>query len=86
MKQPIKLQDFFVNQKIPRSRRHDLIVAATTGNEVFWVESLRISERFKLTPQTTRRLVWQWKIGRNTRLRVSPHHVKLAQLKNVRRT
>jgi len=61
MKQSIKLQDFFVNQKIPRSRRHDLIVAATAGNEVFWVESLRISERFKLTPQTTRRLTWQWK-------------------------
>jgi len=65
MKQSIKLQDFFVNQKIPRSRRHDLIVAATAGNEVFWVESLRISERFKLTTQTTRRLIWQWKIGRN---------------------
>jgi len=31
MKQSIKLQDFFVNQKIPRSRRHDLIVAATAG-------------------------------------------------------
>jgi tRNA(Ile)-lysidine synthase len=61
MAQSIKLQDFFVNQKIPRSRRHDLIVAATAGNEVFWIESLRISERFKLTSQTTRRLIWQWK-------------------------
>jgi tRNA(Ile)-lysidine synthase len=61
MKQSVKLQDFFVNRKIPRARRHDLIVAVTAGNEVFWVESLRISERFKLTPQTTRRLTWQWK-------------------------
>jgi tRNA(Ile)-lysidine synthase len=64
MQQSVKLQDFFVNQKIPRARRHDLIVAATRGNEVFWVENLRISERFKLTPQTTRRLMWQWKPGR----------------------
>lgn len=63
MKQSIKLQDFFVNQKIPRVRRHDLIVAATAGNAVFWVEGLRISEQFKLTPQTTHQLTWQWKIG-----------------------
>jgi tRNA(Ile)-lysidine synthase len=63
MKQAVKLQDFFVNQKIPRARRHHLIVAVTAGNEVFWVESLRISEQFKLTPQTTRRLTWQWKLG-----------------------
>jgi tRNA(Ile)-lysidine synthase len=62
MKQLVKLQDFFVNQKIPRARRHDLIVAATGANEVFWVENLRISEQFKLTPQTTRQLTWQWKI------------------------
>jgi tRNA(Ile)-lysidine synthase len=63
MKQAVKLQDFFVNQKIPRARRHHLIVAVTARNEVFWVESLRISEQFKLTPQTTRRLTWQWKLG-----------------------
>jgi tRNA(Ile)-lysidine synthetase-like protein len=61
MSQPVKLQDLFVNQKIPRERRHDLIVAVTGGNEVFWVENLRISERFKLTPRTTRQLIWQWK-------------------------
>jgi tRNA(Ile)-lysidine synthase len=61
MAQPVKLQDLFVNQKIPRARRHELIVAATARNELFWVEGLRISEQFKLTPHTTRRLTWQWK-------------------------
>jgi tRNA(Ile)-lysidine synthase len=61
MKQPVKLQDFFVNQKVPRARRHELIVATTAQNEVFWVEDLRISEQFKLTSSTTRRLTWQWK-------------------------
>jgi tRNA(Ile)-lysidine synthase len=61
MKQSVKLQDFFVNQKIPRARRHDLIVAVTGANEVFWVENLRISEQFKLTPRTTRQLIWRWK-------------------------
>jgi tRNA(Ile)-lysidine synthase len=63
MKEAVKLQDFFTNQKIPRDQRHDLIVAVTVDNEVFWVENLRISERFKLTPQTTRRLTWRWRTG-----------------------
>jgi tRNA(Ile)-lysidine synthase len=80
MHHPVKLQDFFTNQKIPREKRHDLIVAVTADNEVFWVENLRISEQFKLTPQTTRRLTWRWKPGKNSGLRVSAHHVRLAQL------
>ena len=85
MRQGVKLQDLFTNQKIPRARRHDLIVATTMENEVFWVEGLRIGERFKLTPQTTRQMIWRWRPGKNARLRVSAHHVRLAQLKNVRR-
>lgn len=60
LKGPVKLQDFFTNQKIPRAQRHQLMVAET-GGEIFWVEGLRISENFKLTPQTKRQLVWQWK-------------------------
>jgi tRNA(Ile)-lysidine synthase len=85
MPRAVKLQDLFTNQKIPRARRHDLIVATTAENEVFWVECLRIGERFKLTPQTTRQMIWEWAPAKNTRLRVSAHHVRLAQLKNVRR-
>jgi tRNA(Ile)-lysidine synthase len=56
----VKLQDFFTNQKIPRDRRRQLLVAATAQGEVFWVEGTRISERFKLTQQTIRRLQWRW--------------------------
>lgn len=54
-----KLQDLFVNQKIPREQRHQLVLAES-GGEIFWVERLRIAENFKLTPQTKRGLVWQW--------------------------
>jgi tRNA(Ile)-lysidine synthase len=61
MPTPIKLQDFFTNQKVPRGRRRRLIVAATSKGEVFWVEGMRISERFKLTKATIRRLQWRWK-------------------------
>jgi tRNA(Ile)-lysidine synthase len=57
----VKLQDFFTNEKIPRRQRHELIVATTGEGEIFWVEGLRISERFKLTPQTNRCLQLRWK-------------------------
>jgi tRNA(Ile)-lysidine synthase len=60
LKAPVKLQDLFTNQKIPRQQRHKLVVAET-GGKIFWVEGLRISENFKLTPQTNRQLVWQWR-------------------------
>ena len=57
----VKLQDFFTNEKVPRARRHQLIVAVSNNGEVFWVEGLRISERFKLAKATIRRLQWRWK-------------------------
>jgi tRNA(Ile)-lysidine synthase len=61
MARRVKLQDFFTNQKVPRAARRQLVVAATTQGEVFWVEGMRISERFKLTERTNRRLQWHWK-------------------------
>ena len=60
MKSALKLQDWFVNQKIPRPRRHALMVATAAAGEIFWIEGLRIGERFKVTPQTQRRLIWRW--------------------------
>ena len=61
MASPVKLQDLFVNAKIPRARRQDLVVATTVGGGIFWVEGLRMSERFKLTPQTRHKLAWRWR-------------------------
>jgi tRNA(Ile)-lysidine synthase len=60
LKSAAKLQDLFVNAKIPRERRRKLVLAETGRGEIFWVEGLRIGERFKLTPQTARTLVWKW--------------------------
>jgi tRNA(Ile)-lysidine synthase len=57
----VKLQDLFVNQKVPRAFRHKLAIAETDKGEIFWVEGLRISERFQLTKSTKRRLQWQWR-------------------------
>jgi len=61
LRSSVKLQDLFTNRKIPRARRRELMVAAAENDEIFWVEGLRISENFKLTPQTKRRLVWRWR-------------------------
>ena len=55
-----KLQDLFVNAKIPAQRRRELVLATTAAGEIFWVEGLRIGERFKLTPATRRELEWRW--------------------------
>ncbi len=60
LKSAVKLQDLFVNAKIPAARRRELVLAATATGEIFWVEGLRIGEKFKLTPATKRLLRWNW--------------------------
>ena len=60
MKSAVKLQDLFVNQKLSRDERRRRLLATTASGEIFWVEGLRISERFKLTGRTIRRLHWGW--------------------------
>ena len=61
MKTSVKLQDLFTNAKISAEQRRNLTLAASSSGEIFWVEKLRIGEKFKLTPQTRRRLVWRWR-------------------------
>ncbi|MDB6058827.1 MAG: tRNA(Ile)-lysidine synthase [Verrucomicrobiales bacterium] len=56
-----KLQDMFVDLKVPKSERHMRVIAMTAEGKIFWVEGLRIGEKFKLTDETTRRLVLRWR-------------------------
>ena len=63
LKSAVKLQDLFVNAKIPAARRRSLILAATAAGGIFWVEGLRIGEQFKLTTATRRKFVWRWSAG-----------------------
>lgn len=58
-----KLQDLFMNKKIPRARRRRLLLGEA-GGKIFWVEGLRISENFKVTPLTKRHLIWSWRRGK----------------------
>jgi tRNA(Ile)-lysidine synthase len=55
-----KIQNLFVSAKIPADTRRSRIVAARPDGEIFWVEGLRISENFKLSPSTRRYLDWRW--------------------------
>ncbi|MCD6052398.1 MAG: cell cycle protein MesJ-like protein [Verrucomicrobia bacterium] len=60
MPKPVKLQDWFVNRKVPMERRRQLVVAETADGRIFWVEGERIGEQFKLDKASRQRLKWQW--------------------------
>jgi tRNA(Ile)-lysidine synthase len=46
-----KLQDFFVDLKVPRDERDSIPVVAS-GDDIVWVAGYRADERFKVTEQT----------------------------------
>jgi tRNA(Ile)-lysidine synthase len=48
-----KLQDFFVDTRIPRGERSD-IPLVVSNREIVWVAGYRIAEPFKLRPETNR--------------------------------
>lgn len=60
MASSVKLQDMLTNAKIPRAKRSRLTIATTAAGEIFWVEGLRISERFKITNATSELWRWRW--------------------------
>ena len=51
MKGSKKLQDFFVDEKIPRLERQE-IPLLTVGNDIAWVVGRRMAEKFKVTGTT----------------------------------
>ncbi len=57
---PVKLQDFFINQKVPQILRRRLGLAEAANGGIFWVEGQRIAEGFKLDKRTKECLIWQW--------------------------
>ena len=46
-----KLKDYFIDCKVPRQDRDRMILAAQ-GQEILWVVGLRISEAYKVRPDT----------------------------------
>lgn len=54
-----KLQDFFVDEKIPRDER-DSIPIIVSDNDIIWVAGYRMDERFKPTEKTKRFLIIEY--------------------------
>jgi tRNA(Ile)-lysidine synthase len=46
-----KLQDFFVDEKVPRDAR-DRIPVVLSGNDIIWIAGYRADERYKVTEKT----------------------------------
>ena len=55
MTSSMKLQDFFVNGKVPREER-DRVPLVVSGGEIVWVVGHRVSEAAKVTARTRRTL------------------------------
>ena len=51
-----KLQDFFVDEKVPRRQRGRVPLLCGTDGRIAWVVGYRIAEPFKVTAQTNRRV------------------------------
>lgn len=60
MKAEVKLQDLFVNQKVPRRERMRVVLGETGKGEIFWVHGFRIGERFRIENGTEVSLEWSW--------------------------
>lgn len=60
MKVAVKLQDLFVNAKVPEQERHIRALGQAGDGSLFWVEGLRIGERGKVTEETRTLLKWSW--------------------------
>jgi len=48
-----KLQDFFVDQKVPRQKR-PAVPLLVSGRDIIWVCGMRLSDKVKILPGTKR--------------------------------
>lgn len=55
-----KLQDFFVDEKIPRDER-DSIPIVLSGDDIIWIAGYRADERFKVTSETKKIIILEIK-------------------------
>jgi tRNA(Ile)-lysidine synthase len=49
----MKISDFLINQKVSLLDKKDILVLASKNN-ILWVCGMRINDKFKITPSTTR--------------------------------
>jgi len=61
-----KLQDFFVDEKVPRDER-DKVPVVVSGNDIVWIAGHRADERFRTREETKRFLVMKIVRSRDNR-------------------
>lgn len=56
-----KLKDYFINEKIPKDIRDEILLVAD-GNHIVWVAGYRLGSAYKITESTTKvmRLTYKW--------------------------
>jgi tRNA(Ile)-lysidine synthase len=54
MEKSKKLQDFFVDMKVPGYNRGEVPILSDSKGRIIWIAGLRIDDRFKVTPKTSR--------------------------------
>jgi tRNA(Ile)-lysidine synthase len=47
-----KVQDLFVDRKVPRTRRHQVPIVTDAGGRIVWVAGVALGEAFRVTPAT----------------------------------
>lgn len=60
MKHAVKVQDLLTNQKVPAERRRALVLAEASDGGIFWIQGLRIGDRYKLSRSTVWKLAWSY--------------------------
>jgi tRNA(Ile)-lysidine synthase len=58
-----KLQDFFVDEKVPRDER-DRVPVVLSGEDIIWITGYRGDERFRVTERTNKFLVLETRVAK----------------------
>ncbi len=54
-----KLSNFFINQKVPRHQKMQIPILVNGNDDVIWVAGYRLDNRYKLTPQTKKVIIFE---------------------------
>ncbi|MEJ7693937.1 tRNA lysidine(34) synthetase TilS [Daejeonella sp.] len=54
-----KLSDFFIEQKIPLSRKNDIGILENGNGDIIWIAGFRIDERYKITTNTKKVFIFE---------------------------
>ncbi|MNH32799.1 hypothetical protein D3C79_932680 [compost metagenome] len=60
MKSKKKLSDFLIDLKIPLNEKEKVKVVLS-GSEIIWVAGYRINDRYKITPETKKIYILEFK-------------------------